>query len=68
MAGCSVGGGVAAELCRVSEAGVAAELSGGAVRRVLPPAAGAWLRHKYIGVHSGSLVELVSKTNIFLYR
>jgi len=52
----------------VSEAGVAAELSGGAVRRVLPPAAGAWLRHKYIGVHSGSLVELVSKTNIFLYR
>jgi hypothetical protein len=25
-------------------------------------------RHKYIGVHSGSLVGLVSKTNIFLYR
>ena len=29
--------------------------------------AGAWLRHKYIGVNSGSLVGLVSKTNIFLY-
>ena len=41
--------------CRVSEAGVAAA------------AASAWLRHKYIGVNSGSLVGLVSKTNIFLY-
>ena len=65
MAGCSDGGGVAAELCRVSEAGVAAELC--RVRRVLPAAAGARLRHKYIGVNSGSLVGLVSKTNIFLY-
>lgn len=42
-------------------------------RRVLPAEAGvaaaacARLRHKYIGVNSGSLVELVSKTNIFLY-
>ena len=52
------------------EAGVAAELSGRAVRRVLRrvlPAAAAELRHKYIGVNSGSLVGLVSKTNIFLY-
>ena len=30
-------------------------------------AVAAWLRHKYIGVNSGSLVGLVSKTNIFLY-
>lgn len=28
---------------------------------------GGGLRHKYIGVNSGSLVGLVSKTNIFLY-
>ena len=28
---------------------------------------GAGTRHKYIGAMSGSLVGLVSKTNIFLY-
>ena len=50
--------GVAVELCRVRTVRRV-------LRRVLPVAAG--LRHKYIGVNSGSLVGLVSKTNIFLY-
>ena len=54
--------------CRVSEAGVAAELSGVAAAAVRRGRAVTTTRHKYIGVHSGSLVGLVSKTNIFLYR
>ena len=39
----------------------------GCCRRIMSGEAGARLRHKYIGVNSGSLVGLVSKTNIFLY-
>lgn len=79
MAGCSGGGSVAAELCRVRRVLPPNCRVSEAVRRMLPPncrvseagvaaaAASAWLRHKYIGVNSGSLVGLVSKTNIFLY-